>query len=554
MPHARLVAIEIERFKSYQLATRVELRPLTVIVGKNNSGKSTLIQALLLLQQTLKHPRSNVPLYLEGQVDAFSLRELTFGWPEANGHVVGPRIGLRWRSKIFAALALEGQPDLANLAKHAGIPWVAEGIDYEREMETELCVETADQAGTTIIERLIVRSFEVGATSPSAELLVSRRTRQGAKAELEWNCSWNGNLADSIEVEVDHFIPYLHINKSDVARRSRQRAWHNGYLLLFAQPLEDLKKILLQHQYLSSSRSLPPSVFRPATVPPDEVGATGEYAAQLLHSRRADVVHYLPPLELRDHEVIADDCVKFAPLEVAVNDVLAALGVATEVSIKDIQDVGFQLLFGKATMQHVGRGLGYLLPIIELGLLADPLRFEASPHPDDKTGILQRIAEMAAGQPLSEYMKLCSETVHLSLEECEAHLHPKVQTRLAHWLVSLAMSGRQLLVETHSDHLVRRLRGLVARAAPGSAVEQWLLDNVSILEVNQDETGRSTIEPMHLTADGSLGAHWPAEFMDEGSEEDSAIFAAGLGKQAVAERAYPNVNFVHGDGTDAEGA
>jgi predicted ATPase len=52
--------------------------------------------------------------------------------------------------------------------------------------------------------------------------------------------------------------------------------------------------------------------------------------------------------------------------------------------------------------------------------------------------------------------------------------HPKVQTRLAHWFVALAMARRQFLVETHSDHLVRRLRGLAARAklatsASGSA-------------------------------------------------------------------------------------
>jgi predicted ATPase len=46
---ARLLSLTIERFKSYKEATTIELSPLTVILGRNNSGKSSIIQALLLL-------------------------------------------------------------------------------------------------------------------------------------------------------------------------------------------------------------------------------------------------------------------------------------------------------------------------------------------------------------------------------------------------------------------------------------------------------------------------------------------------------------------------
>lgn len=103
--------------------------------------------------------------------------------------------------------------------------------------------------------------------------------------------------------------------------------------------------------------------------------------------------------------------------------------------------------------------------------------------------------------------------------------------RWTHWLVSLAMSGRQLLVRTLSDHWVRPLRGLVARPAPGSTVEQLSLDSVSILEENQDETGRSTNEPMHLSADGTLGAHWPNLGTERSDRSSGGPFVRTNGEQ-----------------------
>ena len=90
------------------------------------------------------------------------------------------------------------------------------------------------------------------------------------------------------------------------------------------------------------------------------------------------------------------------------------------------------------------------------------------------------------------------------------------------------------MVETHSDHLVRRLRGLISRASAGSEAEIWLKDNVAILEVEQDEAGRSTVIPSRLNPDGNLADHWPQDFMDESADEESAIFYASIEKGEAA--------------------
>jgi predicted ATPase len=116
------------------------------------------------------------------------------------------------------------------------------------------------------------------------------------------------------------------------------------------------------------------------------------------------------------------------------------------------------------------------------------------------------------------------------------------------------MSNRRLLVETHSDHLVRRLRGLVARAGRGSELEAWLLANVVVLSVEQDASGRSTVTASRLTAEGGVGEIWPADFMDEATDEESAIFYAKLDKtEAPGPNASP-VEMISGEEPESDEA
>jgi predicted ATPase len=117
------------------------------------------------------------------------------------------------------------------------------------------------------------------------------------------------------------------------------------------------------------------------------------------------------------------------------------------------------------------------------------------------------------------------------------------------------MANRRLIVETHSDHLVRRLRGLVARAGKGSELERWLLENVVILGVEQDEQGRSTVTTARLTSEGGMGDVWPAEFMDEAGTEESAIYYAGLDKVEPISAPSGKLEFEEGEEPDiVEGA
>ncbi len=520
MAKARLRALTIERFKSYRDETRIEFDPLTILVGRNNCGKSSIIQALLLLKQTLAHPRSDIPLVLEGYVDALSLRELIYGWPESDHN--GFRFILEWSSHISIDdfLAEAKNPDIENFITTIGIRWV-KVVERTRAVRTKLDITFNERRGTTIISRIRLASIDRKGRDSHTFVLDS-------DGDGGYSVMYKDQLASKLDVEWDHFLPYLTIDRRNIGPRHKQRAIYNLFLLLFSQPLTDLKRLLAAFSYLGSMRTAPPTLYRSATVPPEEIGVSGELAAQLLQARKAGIVNYLPLLDVTESGVTFPKTIRSRSLLEAMNDMLESLGVEHSLRIEDVKDIGFRLLFGQASLPHVGRGLSYLVPVIELGLISDPLKF----------------AREQGEIPLKDYLSIVDQTILCAFEEPEAHLHPKVQSRLAHWFVSLALAGRNPLVETHSDHFVRRLRGLVARTKPDSPLEKYLLKNVVILSIEQNADGSSSVKSTKLTREGSLDT-WPADFMDEATDEERSIHFAGLDKPKDDSQYAPPEYFTH---------
>src|SRR5256714_13288625 len=58
--------IRVAGFKSISEEQSIEVRPLTILAGANSSGKSSMMQPLLLLKQTLEASYDPGPLLLYG--------------------------------------------------------------------------------------------------------------------------------------------------------------------------------------------------------------------------------------------------------------------------------------------------------------------------------------------------------------------------------------------------------------------------------------------------------------------------------------------------------
>src|SRR5216683_6693263 len=61
-----VVQITVSGFKSISEEQKIEIRPLTVLAGANSSGKSSMMQPLLLLKQTLEASYDPGALLLNG--------------------------------------------------------------------------------------------------------------------------------------------------------------------------------------------------------------------------------------------------------------------------------------------------------------------------------------------------------------------------------------------------------------------------------------------------------------------------------------------------------
>src|SRR2546426_5247378 len=70
-----ITAITVRGFKSLYNESRIEIRPLTILAGANSSGKSSMMQPLLLLKQTLEVAYDAGPLQMNGPNVKFSLAD-----------------------------------------------------------------------------------------------------------------------------------------------------------------------------------------------------------------------------------------------------------------------------------------------------------------------------------------------------------------------------------------------------------------------------------------------------------------------------------------------
>ena len=59
-------AISVRGFKCFATESRIEIRPLTILAGANSSGKSSIMQPLLLMKQTLEATYDPGALLLNG--------------------------------------------------------------------------------------------------------------------------------------------------------------------------------------------------------------------------------------------------------------------------------------------------------------------------------------------------------------------------------------------------------------------------------------------------------------------------------------------------------
>lgn len=103
------------------------------------------------------------------------------------------------------------------------------------------------------------------------------------------------------------------------------------------------------------------------------------------------------------------------------------------------------------------------------------------------------------------------------MEQPELHLHPDAQANLADFLIAAAAKGRNLIVETHSDALITRIRRRVAEEALKG--QSRTAESTTFIYASRDESsGITSLRNVDLTEGGGF-EDWPAGFADQTSKE-----------------------------------
>lgn len=218
----------------------------------------------------------------------------------------------------------------------------------------------------------------------------------------------------------------------------------------------------------------------------NSVGASGEYTAALLDTYGGRVV---------DCPTHGSDRVLRATLSDSVDYWLGTLGLLSSVAVEERGKLGYEVnlrIHGvkkSLDLTAVGVGVSQALPVIVQGLVAP-------------AGSL------------------------VMFEQPELHLHPDVQAAIADFCIALARSGRQIILETHSEYLVNRIR---LRAVEDLAST---IPDLVRLHFVEREDGLTTVRPVQLTSYGGL-KDWPAGFMDQSAREAEAIIQAIENRAAI---------------------
>ena len=110
------------------------------------------------------------------------------------------------------------------------------------------------------------------------------------------------------------------------------------------------------------------------------------------------------------------------------------------------------------------------------------------------------------------------------VEQPEVHLHPSVQAQLALFFVALTRAGVQCIIETHSEHLVNQFRVFIAGR------KHMPNDQIKIYFAERDREIGTYFHEIELDRRGNI-KNWPRGFVDESVRQAEIMLEAILSEE-----------------------
>lgn len=491
-------SFSISNIKAFKEEADIEIKPITILVGRNSCGKSSLIRFPAVISQSLLSDADASIMFFGKNIDYGNYEDVVFG------HDI--------KKKVSFSLTYDCVPDYfgSSMLNNNYLKKVLTGKN-----EIALCVTLRRYS-----KRLIVDAFEMKVNGVTV-LYLNRSVREIYNMTLfDYSSKSKITTFTAKHVRFFKFIPYISVvdlfddmleafcdaNKLDLQDRAKLKKMKKNVIgsylipdekkeygdnteiveklvewceivdfcsvLSFNVRIQALNEAGLTY-YVGPFRESPNRVYRDVEHRVDTVGAKGEDTSAMLKN---DYMH--------GKKIINDTSEWF---EKSMN---------YGVNVKEIGSGLYKILVKKDdgtqdNLIDVGYGISQVLPIV-----AQVMKIKAG---DTKAGFY-----------ISSAQKTSSTFI---VEQPELHLHPDAQAELASLFVDAVTSKNKelnVIIETHSEHMIRKLQTLVA-----DNNVKISNDDVKIYYIDKNENNEAYVTEMKMLPNGKFESEWPTGFFDK---------------------------------------
>lgn len=439
-----LKRLRIKNFKGWKDTGSINMAPISLFFGANSSGKSSIGQFLMMLKQTVESPDRKAVFYPGGRNSAVQLGS----YQEMVYHRdPDNKISFEYLWSLHDSLKIK---DPVSEQSFAG-----NGLSFQAE------VSLRDKKQHTVV--LDMLKYELFADD---HILLSLGMERKADTKSEY------------KVE----------STSYMLKRKPGRVWYPGApvrfygfpdeVVAYHQNADFVQTLNLYHEklfrslcYLGPLRTKSERLYSWTGIEPESVGYSGENTvAAILAARKRNIsLGYRRPakpfeeiiaVKLKEMNLI--DAFRVRPISEQRQEYEVKVQTKGSADWVDLPDVGF--------------GISQVLPVLVQCFYAP------------------------AGSIII-------------MEQPEIHLHPHAQSALADVMIDVINSREngedrniQLVIETHSEHFLRRLQRRIAESAVPP-------DKVSAYFANISQTP-ATLEPLQIDIYGNI-LNWPQNFFGD---------------------------------------
>lgn len=439
-----LKKLRIQNFKGWKDTASIRMAPISLLFGANSSGKSSIGQFLMMLKQTVESPDRKAVFYPGGKNSAVQL---------------GSYQEMVFHRDPDNKISFEYEWTLPSSTKFKD-PNSNQSYIYDQVgFNAEAGLGNNDQ------HTLVVDKFQYELKEDDSKCLsVGMERKSGSKSEYK-------------------------VDSTDFAlKRNKGRVWNPGApvrfygfpdeVIAYHQNADFVQKLNLQHEklfrsicYLGPLRTKAERLYSWTGMEPESVGYSGENTvASILAARNRKISLGYKKATKPFEQIIAMKLKEMSLIEEFTVNPISEQRQEYEVKVRtkgskdwvDLPDVGF--------------GVSQVLPVLVQCFYA----------------------------PANSI---------IIMEQPEIHLHPNAQSALADVMIDVINSREngkdrkiQLIIETHSEHFLRRLQRRIAE----NAVSQ---EKVSAYFANVSKTP-AKLEPLQIDMFGSI-QNWPENFFGD---------------------------------------